>query len=186
MGKQQTNKTALINLDYSHGLLNHRSCAWVRYCTRTRCCVFHICVCLFGFLSAGACSASLGEYASPGENYKEIRSLLVLDKICMGEKEMKRIDRQNNAPAGPEGTQHTLGIKNIHLYCFCKQEFCKWEWFSWLKATVGHFWFICLQSIRLRPNVPGGESFLNCYRIKRSPPSLTLNMINDRLWSLAR
>lgn len=139
MGKQQTNKTALINLDYSYGLLNHRSCTWVRYYTRTRCWVFDICVCLFAFLSANACSASLGEYASPGENYKEIRSLLVLDKICMGEKGMKRIDRQNNARAGPEGTQHTLRIKNIHLYGFCKQEFCKWEWFSQLKATVGHF-----------------------------------------------
>lgn len=147
---------------------------------------FLICVCLFAFLSASACSASLGEYASPGEIYKEIRSLLVLDKICMGEKGMKRIDRQNNAPAGPEGTQQTLCIKNIHLYCFCKQEFCKWEWFSSLKATVGHFWFICLQSIRLMPSVPGGESFLNCHRTKQSPPSLTLNMINDRLWSLAR
>lgn len=151
-------------------------CTWVRHYTRTRCWVFDICVCLFAILSANACSASLAEYVSPGENYKEIRSLLVLDKICMGEKGKRKesigkimLKRGQRAPS-------TLRIKNIHLYRFCKQEFCKWERFSQLKAAESHFWFICLQSIRLTPSVPGGESFLNCYRIKQSPPCLWLSI----------
>lgn len=87
-------------------------------------------MCLFVCLSNCKCLfCEPGWKRRPGENYKKIRFLLVLDKICMGKKGIKRIDLQNNAQAEPEGTLHTLRLKNIHLCCFCKPQSCKWGQF---------------------------------------------------------
>lgn len=35
----------------------------------------------------------------------------------MSKKRVKRIDPQNSAQAGPEGTQRALHIKHFYLYC---------------------------------------------------------------------
>lgn len=109
-------------------------------------------VCL---LSVNACSVCLGEYASPGQNYKEIGFLLVLDKICMSKKRIKRIDPQNNAQAGPEGTQHALHIKHIHLYCMVTESFAN-ENHLFAERNCEPLLAHCFPSIRSLPSVSGG------------------------------
>lgn len=148
-GKQQTRHGNKPWLKPCHWILNLYPRVWIQGAS---------------YLFVNPCSVCLGVCSSPGQNYKEIGFLLVLDEICMSKKKIKRIDQQNKAEAGQKATQHALHIKHIHLYCMVTESFTNMNDFF----AVKELWAIFGFTVHL-PSVSSGESFLNYHIIKPFP-----------------
>lgn len=148
MGKQTAQQDNINKPWWLSRLLNHRSCLSAILCgdgLRTFWCMRLFCL--------SNCKRLLW---GPGENYKKIRFLPVLDKICTGEKGIKKESickimlRQE-----PEGTLHILRVKNIHLGCFRKRDSRNLAPILTWKQLQITFRFMWVQSVTSMAGVPG-------------------------------